>query len=120
MQETGVNLRDVADAVLFPGMWNFLRRYRTMAWKEVIRSFSRRVFSESLQKLVLDVEQRHLAHEGSGGCAPAMLQDGTPVQDFSLVEKPNALHPVISLSRSASASLAIAEEIAKRPSGIMQ
>jgi len=91
-----------------------------MAWKEVIRSFSRRVFAELLEKLVPDVEQQHPTHEGSGVCAPAMLQDGTPVQDFSLVEKPNAVHPLVSLSRAASSSLAIAEEIAKRPSGIMQ
>jgi L-2-hydroxyglutarate oxidase len=43
-----------------------------------------------------------------------MSPDGTLVQDFLLVERPNALHILNAPSPAATASLAIATEIANK------
>jgi len=110
-QKTDWNLRDMADAMLFPGLWSFLRQYPGMAYEEVIRSFSRKLFAQSLQKLVPEIQKKDLAHGGSGVRAQAMLSNGTLVQDFTVIQKPKALHILNAPSPAATASLAIAEEI---------
>jgi L-2-hydroxyglutarate oxidase len=109
-----INLRDLADALSFGGLWKFLRPHRSMAWLEVRRSLSRRLFCASLQKLVPALQESDLEPGGAGVRAQAMTPDGTLVQDFSFIQRPNALHVINAPSPAATASLAIAEEIAKR------
>jgi len=109
-----ISLGDMADVFAFPGLWNFLRKYPQMCWEEVIRSFSRRLFAQSLQKLVPEVAEKHLAPGGSGVRAQAMLRDGTLVQDFWIVQKPGALHLLNAPSPGATASLAIGEYLSSQ------
>jgi L-2-hydroxyglutarate oxidase len=47
-----INPRDLADALVFPGLWRFLRRYPSMALGELIQSLSRERFCRALQRLV--------------------------------------------------------------------
>jgi L-2-hydroxyglutarate oxidase len=54
---------------------------------------------------------------GSGVRAQAMTPQGELVQDFELIERPNALHVLNAPSPAATASLAIGEEIARRMPG---
>jgi len=109
-----INPADLADAVLFKGLWNFMRQHRTMAWEEIKRSFSRRLFCLSLQRLVPAIQESDLEQGGAGVRAQAMDPAGTLVQDFAFIERPNALHILNAPSPAATASLAIAEEIARR------
>ena len=109
-----VNPRDVLDALLYPGLWRFLGKYGRVCWNELRRSFSRRLFCESLQKLVPEVREEDLQTGGSGVRAQAMAQDGTLLDDFHFVEEPGALHVVNAPSPAATASLAIGEQIAQR------
>ncbi len=110
-RKTDIQLDELADALLFPGLWRFLRRYPAMAWEESRRSFSKSLFAQSLQKLVPAIETKHLTPGGSGVRAQAMLPDGTLLQDFQLAIRPDALHVLNAPSPAATASLAIAEEI---------
>jgi len=109
-----INPADLADAVFFRGLWKFMGRHRVMAWEEIKRSCSKRLFCESLQRLVPAIQESDLACGGAGVRAQAMDDAGTLVQDFSLIERPNALHVLNAPSPAATASLAIAEEIALR------
>ena len=113
-RKTDIQPRDAAEIFSFPGLWNFLRRYPSMAWDEGRRSLSKALFAKSLQKLVPEIRAEHLAPGGSGVRAQAMSRDGTLLQDFHLVQKPRALHVINAPSPAATASLAIAEEIAGR------
>lgn len=113
-RKTDIHLREAAEILAFPGLWNFLRRYPTMAWDEGRRSLSKNLFARSLQKLVPAIRAEHLAPGGSGVRAQAMSRDGTLLQDFHLVQKPRALHVINAPSPAATASLAIAEEIVDR------
>lgn len=109
-----VNPRDLADALLFRGLWNFVWRHRAMTWEEIMRSSSRTLFCRSLQRLVPSLQESDLEPGGAGVRAQAMDASGTLVQDFAFIEGPKALHVLNAPSPAATASLAIADEIARR------
>ena len=109
---TDVNVRDLADALSFPGLWRFLRRYPGMAFTELAQSFSRARFCRALQRLVPEVRPEHLAPGGSGVRAQAMTPQGELVQDFHIVARERALHILNAPSPAATASLAIGGHIA--------
>ena len=111
-RKTDLKVADVWDALTFSGLWRFLAKHKRMSWDELRRSFSRRLFCESLQKLVPEIRETDLAPGGAGVRAQAMSPDGTLVQDFCLLNRPRALHVLNAPSPAATASLAIGEEIA--------
>jgi (S)-2-hydroxyglutarate dehydrogenase len=96
----------------FSGLWIFLGKHRRMSWEEIKRSFSPRLFCHALQRLVPEVRMEDLEHGGAGVRAQAMSPKGELIQDFSLVQRPGALHVLNAPSPGATASLAIGGEIA--------
>lgn len=112
-RKSTVRVRDLADALAFPGLWRFLRRYPSMTVSELRRSFSRELFAASLQKLVPEVRTSDLRPGGAGVRAQAMLPNGDMVQDFYFISRPNALHVLNAPSPGATASLAIGDEIVR-------
>ncbi|MEX1010263.1 MAG: L-2-hydroxyglutarate oxidase [Chthoniobacterales bacterium] len=113
-RKTQWNARDLAEAVGFPGLWKFLVRHPRMAWDESIRSLSKKLFCQSLQRLVPELREDDLTPGGAGVRAQAISRDGELVQDFRLVDGPRALHVVNAPSPAATACLAIGREIALR------
>jgi L-2-hydroxyglutarate oxidase len=111
-RKTDVKLADVWDALTFSGLWRFLAKHKRMSWDELRRSFSRRLFCESLQRLVPEIQVADLAPGGAGVRAQAMSPDGNLLQDFCLLNRPRALHVLNAPSPAATAALAIGVEIA--------
>jgi L-2-hydroxyglutarate oxidase LhgO len=111
---TNINFRDLAESVLFPGLWKFLAAYPSMCGYEIRRSFSKREFCRSLQKLVPEIKAGDLSPGGAGVRAQAMSADGKLVDDFSFEEGNGILHVVNAPSPAATAALAIGEKIAQR------
>jgi (S)-2-hydroxyglutarate dehydrogenase len=109
-----VRLGDVADAVTFPGLWRFLARYPRATVSELRRSFSKRRFARSLQRLVPEVRADDLSAGGAGVRAQAMRPNGMLEDDFLFVEGWRALYILNAPSPAATASLAIGGEIAAR------
>jgi L-2-hydroxyglutarate oxidase len=107
-----VDARDLTDAMLFLGLWRFLRANARPTWSELRRSFSKRAFAASLGRLVPAVHPDDLVPGGAGVRAQAMREDGTLVEDFWLEETKNALHVLNAPSPAATAALAIGDEIA--------
>jgi (S)-2-hydroxyglutarate dehydrogenase len=112
-RKTDVSPRDLADALSYPGFWRFLRKYPSMAWFELRRSFSRQLFCRTLQRLLPEIRPEDLATGGSGVRAQAISPAGDLVQDFQFIARPNALHVVNAPSPAATASLAIGAEIVR-------
>jgi L-2-hydroxyglutarate oxidase len=107
-----VNVRDLADALSFAGLWRFLWRHREMVTQELLQSLQRERFCASLQRLVPELRPDDLAPGGAGVRAQAMTPAGQLVQDFHLLRRDHALHVLNAPSPAATASLAIGEEIA--------
>jgi len=118
-RKTNINLADLYDALTFPGLWRFMRKHASMCRDEIFRSFSKRMFCESLQRLVPAITEADLRPGGAGVRAQAMTPAGELVQDFELIERPNALHVLNAPSPAATASLAIGGEIAERVSRLI-
>jgi (S)-2-hydroxyglutarate dehydrogenase len=108
-RKTDFSLKDAADVFGYPGFWRFLAHYPSMCTYELWRSISRAEFCRSLQRLVPEVEERHLQRGGAGVRAQALAEDGTPLQDFEFVLRRNALHLINAPSPGATASLSIAD-----------
>jgi L-2-hydroxyglutarate oxidase len=111
-RKTDFNARDLFDALTYGGFWRFLRRYPSMCWFELRRSFSRELFCRTLQRLVPEIRPGDLDTGGSGVRAQAIAPEGELVQDFHFIARPNALHVLNAPSPAATASLAIGAEIA--------
>ena len=113
-RKTDLSIPDLVDAASFPGLWRFVAKYPKMTIDELRRSFSKKRFCESLQRLVPDIQVNDLEPGGAGVRAQAMSPGGTLIQDFELVEREGALHVLNAPSPAATASLAIGGEIAQR------
>jgi L-2-hydroxyglutarate oxidase LhgO len=110
-RKTDFRAVDLWDALSYGGFWRFLRKYPSMAWYELRRSFSRELFCRSLQRLVPEIRPDDLATGGSGVRAQAIAPEGDMVHDFRLIARRNALHVLNAPSPAATASLAIGQEI---------
>ncbi len=110
-RKSDVNPGDLFDALTYGGFWRFLRKYPSMAWYELRRSFSRELFCRSLQRLMPEIRPDDLETGGSGVRAQAISPEGDMVHDFRFIARPNALHILNAPSPAATASLAIGAEI---------
>ncbi len=109
-----VNVAEAVDALSFPGLWRFVAKYPRTTVLEVARSLSKALFTKNLQRLVPDLREDDLVPGMAGVRAMAMRPDGTFVEDFQFVERPDALHVLNAPSPAATASLAIGAEIASK------
>ena len=109
-----INLRDLAEALTYPGVWKLLARHWRTAAGEVFRSFSKRAFVKALATLVPEIREQDLVPAPAGVRAQALLPSGFLVDDFLIIEKPRSLHVCNAPSPAATASLAIAQEIVDR------
>jgi L-2-hydroxyglutarate oxidase len=106
-----INLADLWDSLGFVGLRRFLGKHKRMCWEELKRSFSKKLFCESLQRLVPEVRMEDLETGGAGVRAQAMSPSGDLIMDFCFARRPGALHVINAPSPAATASLAIADYI---------
>jgi L-2-hydroxyglutarate oxidase len=81
---------------------------------EMWRSWSRRAFADALRKLVPEVREEDLVPAGAGVRAQAVDRSGALIDDFRITEGDRIVHVLNAPSPAATASLAIADEIAAR------
>jgi (S)-2-hydroxyglutarate dehydrogenase len=105
------SLRDTLETLAYPGFWRFFMRYPRMCWDEFKRSYSKKLFCRSLQRLVPELQIDDLEQGGSGVRAQALSPEGELMQDFYFVRREGALHVLNAPSPAATASLSIADEI---------
>ena len=113
-RKSDINLKDLADALSYSGLWAFLKRYPRMCFNELRRSFSKNLFCASLQRLVPEIRVEDLESGGAGVRAQALTPSGDLVQDFYIQRQPDSIHILNAPSPGATASLAIGEEIVNR------
>ncbi len=114
-----VNVRDLAEVLTYPGFARLAREHWRDGAEEMRRSFSKARFTRSLQELIPEVCAEDLDPSASGVRAQALRRDGGLVDDFLLVEAPNALHVCNAPSPAATASLEIAKRLAQRVTALM-
>ena len=76
------DIREMADAVPFPELWRFLRKYTAMAYSELAQSLSKDRFCQALQRFVPDIRPDDLVRGHASFRAQAMNTSGELVNGF--------------------------------------
>jgi L-2-hydroxyglutarate oxidase len=103
--------RDVAEVATYPGLWRLARRNLRYGLTEVRRSLSKRLFADSLARLVPAVTGEDIVPAGAGVRAQAIARDGSLVDDFLIVRGRRQVHVLNAPSPAATSSLEIAKHI---------
>ncbi len=102
---------ELAETLRFPGFWKLARKNYRAGSVEMLRSFSRRRFGDSLRRLVPAVRDEDLVPAAAGVRAQAMRPDGALVDDFLIEREGNIVHVLNAPSPAATSSLEIAAHI---------
>lgn len=113
-RRTSFNFRDSIDTLTYAGFWRLAAKHARSGLEEMYRSFSKRAFLRSLQKLIPEIREEDLVPGGAGVRAQALRTDGGLVDDFLIVHSPSAIHVCNAPSPAATASLEIGRAIAER------
>ena len=113
-RRSDISLPDLADTFAFAGFWKLSARFWKTGLEEYRRSFSKKQFVKSLQRLMPEVRESDLVPGGSGVRAQAVDNDGRMVDDFCIQTEGRMVHVLNAPSPAATASLSIAEYIADK------
>jgi L-2-hydroxyglutarate oxidase LhgO len=102
---------ELGQTLAYPGFRAVARRFWRTGLYEIYRSFSKREFVRSLQRLLPDLQGSDLVPGGAGVRAQAVTREGKLVDDFHIVETDSAIHVLNAPSPAATASLAIGRRI---------
>jgi (S)-2-hydroxyglutarate dehydrogenase len=108
---TDFDLGDAMEVLRYRGFQAFARRQWRHGVREFRRSFVKREFVRSLQRLVPEVQNEDMTPGGSGVRAQALGPAGELVDDFRFVPRGRFLHVLNVPSPAATASLPIGREI---------
>lgn len=109
-----ISLHDLAETLAFRGFWKLSARFWRAGIKEYGRSFSKRLFVKSLQRLIPELRSEDLLPGGSGVRAQAVDGQGRLVDDFRILVAGRMIHVLNAPSPAATAALSIGEHIADR------
>ncbi|OUL34800.1 hydroxyglutarate oxidase [Nostoc sp. T09] len=109
--KTDFDWRDFAEVMTYPGFWKLAAKHADEGIKEIIRSFSKAAFVNSLQKLIPEVQAQDLVPTHAGVRAQALKNDGSLVDDFLIVQGQNSIHVCNAPSPAATSSLEIGKAI---------
>ncbi|HEY5892208.1 MAG TPA: L-2-hydroxyglutarate oxidase [Chthoniobacterales bacterium] len=113
-RKTDVNIRDLAETLMFPGFHKLAAKHYKEGLGEIIRSLSKAAFTRSLQELIPEVTEADLLPCTSGIRAQALMPDGKLVDDFLILTGRQTIHVCNAPSPAATASLEIGREIASQ------
>jgi len=110
-KKTDFSFRDVFDTITYPAFWHLALKHGKNEIEEVIRSFSKTIFTASLKRLVPEIQETDLIPSSSGVRAQALLKDGTLVDDFLIIHGDRSMHICNAPSPAATASIEIGKAI---------
>ena len=108
------DVRDVYDALTWPGTLRMLRRHWRAGLGELIRSASKRQFVREVARYVPAIDPADVLPAPAGVRAQAIDRDGSLVDDFRLTTHGNVTWVRNAPSPAATSSMAIAEELVER------
>jgi L-2-hydroxyglutarate oxidase len=108
------NLRDFLETMTYGGFWRLAAKHARPGLEEMHRSFSKKAFVRSLQKLIPETREEDLVGGGAGVRAQALRSDGRLVDDFLIIHGACSLHVCNAPSPAATASLEIGRAIAEQ------
>jgi L-2-hydroxyglutarate oxidase len=109
-----VNLRDLGEALMYPGFLRLSMKYWRVGIDEMWRSFSKRAFVKALRKLIPEIRAKHLKPARAGVRAQAVAADGSMVDDFLIVPYQRVINVCNAPSPAATSALNVGRLIVDR------
>jgi L-2-hydroxyglutarate oxidase len=106
--------RDLFETLTYGGFLKLAYRNFGEGMKEIYRSFSKKAFTRTLQRLIPEVQMDDLVPTHSGVRAQALMPDGGMVEDFLIIPGRDSMHVCNAPSPAATASLPIGRAVVER------
>lgn len=106
-----LNLGDLFESLVYGGFRKMALKHWKMGLSEMWRSYNKGAFVRALQRLIPEIEAKHLERAPAGIRAQAVTPDGSMVDDFLLKESDRVVNVCNAPSPAATASLNIGETI---------
>jgi len=110
-KKSDIDISQIFDMILFKGFWLMAKKYYKMGFEEFRRSFSKKLFTVSLKKLIPKITEDDLIPGGAGVRAQALDNNGNLIDDFRIIQTKNMIHVLNAPSPAATASLSIGDTI---------
>jgi len=110
-KKSDIDISQILDMIFFKGFWLMAKKYYKMGFEEFRRSFSKKLFTISLQKLIPEITEDDLIPGGAGVRAQALDNNGNLIDDFRIIQTENMIHVLNAPSPAATASLSIGDTI---------
>lgn len=110
---------ELAGTLGYPGFWRLVSKYWKTGIGEMMRSFSKTLFTRALQELMPSISRDDLGPGGAGVRAQALGHDGKLLDDFVIQRTEKTVHVLNAPSPAATSSLAIARQIVASAGGLL-
>ncbi len=107
------HLGEFIETLMWPGFQKVAKKYWRTGLGEMYRSFSKSAFTKALQKLIPEIRKEHLETAEAGVRAQACDRTGGLLDDFKIIEKPDAIHVLNAPSPAATSSLSIGKTLSE-------
>ncbi len=111
--KTDFDLNDTVDALTYGGTWKLFLNNISFGINEYRRAFSKKLFLETLQRMVPSLTMDDIKPGRAGVRALLLRADGDTRDDFRIEYTDHSIHVLNAPSPAATASLAIGEQVAK-------
>jgi L-2-hydroxyglutarate oxidase len=109
--KTDFSLTDTIDALTYSGTWRLFFNNMKFGIDEYRRAFSKRLFLQTLQRLIPSLTMEDI-HPGRAGVRALLLrQDGDTRDDFRIEYTDHSIHVLNAPSPAATAALAIGDNV---------
>ncbi|MDX1959872.1 MAG: L-2-hydroxyglutarate oxidase [Leptospiraceae bacterium] len=109
--KTDWNFTDLREMIQFKGFRKIIYKYWQTGLGELHRSISKSAFVKALQRLIPEIESKHLVPIDPGIRAQLVSREGSLVDDFMIIKKNREVHVVNAPSPAATSSLNIGKYI---------
>ncbi len=109
--KTDFSLKDTADALSYKGTWKLLLNNFGFAYNEYRRAFSKKLFLETLQRMIPSLTMDDIKPGRAGVRAMLLGEDGDTRDDFRIEFKGKSIHVLNAPSPAATACLSIGDSI---------
>lgn len=111
-----VSPRDMWEWMCYAGFWRMAWKFWRTGVDEMVRSFSKRVFYNSLRRMIPELKMTDIHPFTTGVRAQALEPSGSLVDDFRFVQADRMIHVLNAPSPAATASLSIGFTISEMAS----
>ncbi len=109
--KTDFSIKDTMDALSYGGTWKLLLNNMGFAYNEYRRAFSKRLFLETLQRMIPSLTMDDIKPGRAGVRAMLLSENGDTRDDFRIEYKDKSIHVLNAPSPAATACLAIGDAI---------